>query len=77
MDNLNAHKMLFRRGLKELDIILESYLHQHYQTASKTEIKELKILLDLEDHHLLALILSPPLNQSKELQLLYKKLQLN
>jgi succinate dehydrogenase flavin-adding protein (antitoxin of CptAB toxin-antitoxin module) len=68
-------KMLFRRGLKELDIILEAYLSNYYPLALKDEVKELKILLALDDHSLLALILTPPKNKTKVQTSLFKKLR--
>ena len=68
-------KMLFRRGLKELDLILEAYLHNYYSLASEEEIIELKLLLALDDHSLLSLILSPQENQTNVQTSLFKKLQ--
>ena len=66
---------LCRRGLKELDLILQSYLDKHYTSASAKEINALKDLLQLDDHSLLAVILKPPKNETMVLASLYNKLR--
>jgi len=67
-------KMLCRRGLKELDLILKSYLEKQAHSASIEEIKAFKSLLKMDDHSLFSLILNPEKAQSSELVSLCKKL---
>jgi len=67
--------MLCRRGLKELDLLLESFIDKHYPYASKVEIVEFERLLQMDDHDLLIFILNPPEKISAALLLLCKKLQ--
>jgi len=68
-------KMLCRRGLKELDLVLKTYLEKYSHSASIEEINALKSLLKMDDHSLLSLIIKPPQDASTVLLSLYKKLQ--
>lgn len=47
-----------RRGLKELDIILQSFMAQHLSVLRKEEKAELEKLLELDDMTLLAYLTS-------------------
>ena len=38
-----------RRGMKELDVLLERYFHRHYETASAEEREAFARLLERED----------------------------
>ena len=38
-----------RRGMKELDVLLERYYHRHYETASAEDRAAFSKLLDRED----------------------------
>ena len=38
-----------RRGMKELDVLLERYFNRHYETASPTERRAFGLLLERED----------------------------
>ena len=49
-------KWLCRRGVKELDIVLEKWLASRYQSASAEEQKAFAQLLELEDPVLFDLI---------------------
>jgi len=68
-------KMLCRRGLKELDLVLKTYLEKYSHSASIEEINALKSLLKMDDHSLLSFIIKPPQDASTVLLSLYKKLQ--
>lgn len=46
-----------RRGVKELDIIFETYLTNHYDSADPTEQLKFSQLLELEDPTLLAMLI--------------------
>lgn len=74
-EDLKALKMLCRRGLKELDLALKLYLDNYYLSASIEEIEAFKLLLQRDDHSILALILTPPAEESTVLFSLCKKLQ--
>lgn len=38
-----------RRGMKELDILFEHYLYQHYQDANVTQQSAFETLVDMQD----------------------------
>lgn len=75
MNDLAQLRMLCRRGLKELDLILQAYLDNHYSTASVEEICAFKKLLQLEDQTLLLLVLKPAEEQSVISPSLHHQLQ--
>ncbi len=57
MSNISKLKWHCRRGVKELDIVLERYLDQHYTNADPFEKTAFKELLALEDPTLLAMLM--------------------
>ncbi|MGB3918030.1 succinate dehydrogenase assembly factor 2 [Thiothrix litoralis] len=57
MSELSRLKMRSRRGLKELDVVLQHYLEHHYPSASPTDIQRLDELLDLQDPLLFGMLL--------------------
>ena len=60
MENLAQISFLCRRGLKELDLIFQSYLENHFHSASEQELKQLIILLQMDDQSLLDIIINTP-----------------
>ena len=54
--NEDARKVLWRcrRGMKELDILLERFARERYETASEDEKRAFTRLLDLPDPDLVA-----------------------
>ncbi|MBF0265878.1 MAG: succinate dehydrogenase assembly factor 2 [Gammaproteobacteria bacterium] len=56
MDKNNL-KFLCRRGLKELDMMLESYLDKYSDNASEEEVNLLIDWLQMDDHSLLLFII--------------------
>ena len=69
-----------RRGVKELDIIFETYLTHHYDSADPTEQLKFSELLELEDPALLAMLIgntnpteTQQLNLIKKLRALLNK----
>lgn len=50
-------RWLCRRGTKELDVLLNRYLEQHYASANPQEKQAFQQLLSLEDPILSALLL--------------------
>ncbi|MCU7837377.1 MAG: succinate dehydrogenase assembly factor 2 [gamma proteobacterium symbiont of Taylorina sp.] len=73
--DLKALRMLCRRGIRELDILLQCYMNRYYQSASIEEIREFKLILQMDDHSLLSLILNPAKDKSMTSFLLCQKLQ--
>ena len=57
MAELDKIRWHCRRGLLELDIILERFNRQHLAVLAPGQIDQFQELLDLEDNHLLDLIL--------------------
>ncbi|MFK5984430.1 MAG: succinate dehydrogenase assembly factor 2 [Pseudomonadota bacterium] len=74
MKNFAQLQFLCRHGLKELDLLLSDYLQQCYDSASNDEIETLKQLLQLDDHSLLAAILSPASDMPEKQIVLCKKI---
>ena len=57
MSDISRLRWLCRRGMKELDVVLSSYLDLNYETASADEQRNFKCLLDMQDPDLYALII--------------------
>lgn len=52
MKELERARWRCRRGLLELDIVLQRFMDKHYQQLSETELQQLTTLLDLSDNDL-------------------------
>ena len=57
MSTLSHLKWHCRRGMRELDVVLGSYLENSYQDADPSEQKAFERLLQLEDPRLFALLM--------------------
>lgn len=57
MSELRRVRWLCRRGMKELDVLLERFVSAEYENLSETEHAELLALLDREDPDLWALLM--------------------
>ena len=57
MSELSRLRWLCRRGMKELDVVLSSYLDLHYETATPGEQQNFRALLEMQDPDLYALII--------------------
>ena len=57
MSELSRLQWLCRRGMKELDVLLTSYLEQRYEFASSDEQQHFKCLLEWPDPDLYAMLL--------------------
>jgi succinate dehydrogenase flavin-adding protein (antitoxin of CptAB toxin-antitoxin module) len=57
MADLDRIRWHCRRGLLELDIILERFNRQHLVALAPVQLEQFKTLLELDDNHLLDLIL--------------------
>lgn len=56
MSELSKLRWHCRRGMKELDVALNSYLDKCYGSASEEEQKTFRDLLDLQDPYLYQLV---------------------
>jgi antitoxin CptB len=56
MKDLERVRWRCRRGLLELDIVLQRFMDEHYAHLGKTELVQFEILLDLPDNDLWELI---------------------
>ncbi|MDD5322747.1 MAG: succinate dehydrogenase assembly factor 2 [Methylococcales bacterium] len=75
MDQLARLRWQCRRGTKELDLLLQSYLETGYLVADDEE-KELFVeLLELEDDELLAVLMGESEVETGELKLLVEKIR--
>jgi antitoxin CptB len=75
MSDLSLLKWQCRRGTKELDLVLTSYLESYYQAASRREQSAFNQLLELEDPVLADLLLGNISADNKPLQSLVIKLR--
>lgn len=64
-----------RRGTKELDYLLESYLIQSYKNTNNKEQSLFLELLELEDSVLISYLLGEQLPETKGLKELVKKIR--
>jgi len=55
-----------RRGMRELDVVLQHYLEQHYPQAPAVERLAFEALLDQEDPRLLAYLMGRELPDDPE-----------
>ena len=75
MESFAKLKWRCRRGTKELDCLLDSYLEQDYKQASTEEQKIFIELLSLQDTQLIFFLLGDQLPESKGLCELVKKIR--
>ena len=66
-----------RRGVKELDLLLQGYLSKRYQQADDAEKNLFSQLLQLEDGVLSAMLLSPANLQNCRYRHLVQKIKAN
>lgn len=57
MSELSRLRWLCRRGMKELDVVLNAYLDRRYDTASDDERRQFSRLLEMADPELYRLLL--------------------
>lgn len=56
MSEVDRVRMRCRRGMKELDVVLERYFIQYFRSADRQEKKLFDTLLDMQDPELFSLI---------------------
>ena len=68
MSEVSRLRWLCRRGMKELDVVMSGYLESHYAQASEADKNGFKVLLDMPDPELYALLMGrkPSPNQAIE-----------
>lgn len=57
MSDIKRVRWLCRRGMKELDVLLDRFVRAEYDTLDEAEHRELLALLDREDPDLWALLM--------------------
>ncbi|MBK7492885.1 MULTISPECIES: FAD assembly factor SdhE [Nitrosomonas] len=64
-----------RRGLLELDIILQRFMDQHYAQLDQQGLEQFERLLSLPDNDLWDLIAAKQINRDSDLQAVLELLQ--
>ena len=75
MAQISRLRWLCRRGMKELDVVLEQYLERDYSSASAEEQQQFRDLLELTDPDLYNLLLGRGVEDSPERKRLLQKLR--
>ncbi len=75
MNQLARLRWQCRRGTKELDLLLQSYLETGYLLADDEEKAQFVELLDLEDDELLGLLMGESEVEAGEVKLLAEKIR--
>ncbi|HVW64579.1 MAG TPA: succinate dehydrogenase assembly factor 2 [Nitrosospira sp.] len=57
-----------RRGLLELDILLERFMDEHYATLGENELRQFEMLLNVPDNDLWDMIMQRQQAQDQSLQ---------
>ena len=57
MSEMSRLRWLCRRGMKELDLVMSSYLERHYDSASPSQQAQFRHLLQMADPDLYNLLL--------------------
>ena len=65
MGELSRYKLRCRRGMKELDVVLERYLVNHFPQANPEELERFNELLELQDPQLFGIIFQTELTPEK------------
>lgn len=68
MRELERARWRCRRGLLELDIVLQRFMDEHYARLSETELRQFEILLDLSDNDLWEMIALRKETENRNLQ---------
>ena len=68
MSEFSRLRWLCRRGMKELDVVMSSYLDTRYEEAAEVEKESFKQLLDMQDPDLYALLLGQQTCPNNDIQ---------
>jgi len=66
-----------RRGMLELDIVLQRFIDNHYEQLDEHQLELFEVLLSLPDHDLWNMIICPPKESDNQFQPVLKLLQEN
>ena len=75
MSELSRLRWLCRRGMKELDVVMSTYLETYYVDASAEDQRGFKMLLEMQDPELYNLLLGREYAQDPALQTLIEFLR--
>ncbi len=75
MKELERVRWRCRRGLLELDIVLQRFMDKHYQQLSEAELQQFATLLDLPDNDLWDMITTRKELEAASLQPVLRLLQ--
>jgi len=75
MKELERARWRCRRGLLELDIVLQRFMDRHYTQLSAAELQQFDTLLDLPDNDLWDMITARKEAEDKSLQPVLRLLQ--
>lgn len=75
MSEYSRLRWLCRRGMKELDVLLSTYLEQYYPRAGDDDRKQFKNLLEWPDPELYALLLGRKDEPDPEVEAFAQKLR--
>lgn len=75
MTELSRLRWQCRRGTRELDIVLENYLDQHFVNANNQEQQCFVELLALEDSQLMPYLMGERIPDSEQLVSLIRKIR--
>jgi antitoxin CptB len=77
MKELDRIRWRCRRGMLELDIVLQGFVDKHYMQLNKTELQQFDTLLDLPDNDLWDMITLKKEIEDIKLQPVLQLLQTN
>ena len=75
MKELERARWRCRRGLLELDIVLQRFMDRHYAQLGAAELQQFDALLDLPDNDLWDMITTRKELEDKSLQAVLRQLQ--
>ncbi len=75
MSELSRLRWLCRRGMKELDLVMSSYLERHYDSATASQQARFRDLLQMPDPDLYNLLLGRSEPDDPELAALLQSLR--
>jgi antitoxin CptB len=75
MSELSRLRWLCRRGMKELDLVMSTYLERHYETATGARQAQFRDLLQMPDPDLYNLLLGRDESNDPELAVLLQELR--
>lgn len=75
IDEFSKLRWRCRRGVKELDVVLERFLHHHYKNADTDTQDAFKSLLELEDPIFLDMLINHIEPQNTHQKIVMKQLR--